>query len=101
MRQPELTSLVGLRDNDGDRLLLLRVDRSDGTSGYLLRVGTGKVLLTASDLARLGSVIRFELVAAHRLRFLNWVLQILLLCALAWLLESAVTGPLFAYPWSN
>jgi hypothetical protein len=25
----------------------------------------------------------------------------MLLCALVWLLTSAVMGPLFAYPWSN
>ena len=43
MRQPELTSLIGLRDSEGDRLLLLRVDRPDGTRGYMLRVGTGRV----------------------------------------------------------
>jgi hypothetical protein len=101
VRQPELTSLVGLRDSDGDRLLLLRVDQPNGKSGYMLRVGAGRVLLTAGDLARLGAAIRFELVSANRIRFLNVVLQLLILCALAWLLESAVTGPLFAYPWSN
>lgn len=101
MRQPELTSLVGLRDGDGDRLLLLRVDRPNGTSGYMLRVGMGKVFLTAGDLARLSTAIRFELVSANRIRFFNWVFQLLILSALAWLLASAVTGPLFAYPWSN
>jgi hypothetical protein len=101
VRQPQLTSLVGLRDSDGDRLLLVRLDRATGESGYMLRVGTGKVFLTVGDLARLGAAIRFELVSANRVRVLNWVLQLLILVALAWLLSSAVTGPLFAYPWSN
>jgi hypothetical protein len=77
------------------------MDRPNGKSGYLLRVGAGKVFLTAGDLARLGAAIRFELVSANRIRLLNVVIQLLILCALAWLLEFAVTGPLFAYPWSN
>jgi hypothetical protein len=99
--QPELTSLIGLRDDEGDRLHLVRLDRPNGKSGYMLRVGSGKVLLSAGDLARLNSVIRFELLTAHRLHLLNWAIQILILCALAWLLAYGVTGPLFAYPWSN
>jgi hypothetical protein len=61
VRQPELTSLIGLRDSDGDRLLLLRLDRPNGTRGYMLRVGTGSVFLTAGDLEGLSTVIRFEL----------------------------------------
>jgi hypothetical protein len=101
VRQPELTSLLGLRDSDGDRLLLLRVDRPDRAAGYVLRVGTGKVFLSASDLARLSTVIRFELVSANWIRFFNWAFQLLLLCAVAWLIAAVVTGPLFAYPWSN
>ncbi|UMB69496.1 hypothetical protein [Mycobacterium paraterrae] len=101
MRQPELTSLVGLQDTDGDRLILLRVDRPDEKSNYLLRVGAGKVLLTAGDLARLSAAIRVELVAANRIRIVSWLLQLLVVCALAWLLAYGVTGPLFAYPWSN
>jgi len=101
VRQPELTSLLGLRDGDGDRLLLVRLDRPNGASGYVLRVGTGKVFLSAGDLARLSAVIRFELVSAHWIRFFNWVLQLLILCAVAWLIAAVVTGPLFAYPWSN
>lgn len=101
MRQPELTSLVGLQDTDGDRLILLRVDRPDEKSNYLLRVGAGKVLLTAGDLARLSAAIRLELVAAHRIRIVTWVVQLLIVCALAWLIANGVTGPLFAYPWSN
>lgn len=101
MRQPELISLIGLRDRDGDRLQLVRLDRPNETSGYMLRVGTGKVFLSAGDLARLSTVIRFELMSANRVRFLNVVIQLIILCALAWLLTYGVTGPLFAYPWSN
>jgi len=67
----------------------------------VLRVGTGKVLLSAGDLARLNGVIRLELLSANRIRLLNWAIQLLILCALAWLLAYGVTGPLFAYPWSN
>ena len=101
MRQPELTSLIGLRDSEGDRLLLLRLDRPDGTRGYMLRVGTGSVFLTAGDLARLSTVIRYELITANQFRLLARAIWLLILCALVWLLTSAVTGPLFAYPWSN
>ena len=101
MRQPELTSLIGLRDSDGDRLLLIRLDRPNGTRGYMLRVGTGKVVLTTTDLARLKSVIRFELATANQFRFFAQAIWLLILCALVWLLSSAVIGPLFAYPWSN
>jgi hypothetical protein len=101
VRQPELTSLIGLRDRVGDRLLLLRLDRADGTRGYLLRVGTGSVFLTAGDLEGLSTVIRLELGAANHFRFLAQAIWLLILCALVWFLASAVTGPLFAYPWSN
>ena len=101
MRQPELTSLIGLRDRVGDRLLLLRVDRADGTRGYMLRVGTGSVFLTAGDLEGLSTVIRLELGSANQFRFLAQAIWLLILCALVWFLASAVTGPLFAYPWSN
>lgn len=101
MRQLELTSLIGLRDSDGDRLLLLRVDRPEGTRRYMLRVGTGSVFLTAGDLDRLSTVIRFELASANRFRFLAQAIWLLILCALVWLLTSTVIGPLFAYPWSN
>jgi hypothetical protein len=101
VRQPELTSLIGLRDSDGDRLLLLRLDRSDGTRGYMLRVGTGSVFLTAGDLEGLSTVIRVELVSANQFRFFARAVWLLILCALVWLLTYAVTGPLFAYPWSN
>jgi hypothetical protein len=101
VRQPELTSLIGLRDRVGDRLLLLRMDRADGTRGYLLRVGTGSVFLSAGDLDRLSTVIRCELASANQFRFFARAMWLLILCALVWLLTSAVTGPLFAYPWSN
>jgi hypothetical protein len=101
VRQPELTSLIGLRDRVGDRLILLRLNRADGTRGYMLRVGTGIVFLSAGDLDRLSTVIRYELASANQFRFFARVMGILILCALAWLLASAVTGPLFAYPWSN
>ncbi len=101
MRQPELTSLIGLRDRAGDRLLLVRLDRPNGTRGYMLRVGTGKVFLTAGDLARLGAVIRFELIVANKIRFVAQAILLLILCATVWLLTSSVLGPLFAYPWSN
>ena len=101
MRQPELTSLIGVRDNAGDRLILVRVDRPNGRRGYMLRVGTGKVFLTAGDLARLSSVIRLELVSANLIRFFAQAIWVLILCALVWFLASAVPGPLFAYPWSN
>jgi hypothetical protein len=101
VRQPELTSLIGLRDRVGDRLLLLRLHRADGTRGYLLRVGTGSVYLSAADLDRLSTVIRLELTSVNQFRFVVRAVWLLILCALVWLLTSAVTGPLFAYPWSN
>jgi len=101
VRQPELTSLIGLRGSAGDRLLLIRLDRPDGTRGYMLKVGTGSVLLTARELEGLSSAIRFELVSLHVFRSIGRVIGLLIFCALAWLLTSAVTGPLFAYPWSN
>jgi hypothetical protein len=99
--QPELTSIIGLRDGDGDQLQLARVDRANGTSGYVLRVGTGKVLLSAGDLARLNSVIRLELLSAHRFHLVKWATQLLILWALAWLITYGITGPLFVYPWSS
>jgi hypothetical protein len=101
VRQPDLTSLIGLRDSDGDRLLLLRLDRPNGTRGYMLRVGMGSVFLTAADLDRLSTVIRFELASVNEFRFFARAIWLLILCALVWFLTSAVTGPLFAYPWSN
>ena len=101
MRQPELTSLIGLRDSEGDRLLLLRLDRPDGTRGYMLRVGTGSVFLTAGDLEGLSTVIRYELISANQFRLFARAIWLVILCALVWLLTYAATGPLFAYPWSN
>jgi hypothetical protein len=101
VRQPELTSLIGLRDRVGDRLILLRMDRADGTRGYMLRVGTGIVFLSAGELDRLSTVIRYELASANPLRLFARAMGLLSLCALAWLLTYAATGPLFAYPWSN
>ncbi len=101
MRQPELTSLIGLRDSDGDPLILLRLDRPSGKRSYMLRVGTGKVFLSADDLARLSSAIRLELTSANQFRFIAQAMWLLILCGLVWLLSSAVIGPLFAYPWSN
>ena len=101
MRQTELTSLIGLRDSDGDRLLLLRLDRPDGTRGYLLRVGTGRVFLTAADLEGLSTVIRYELISANQFRLLARAVWLIVLCAVVWILTYEATGPLFAYPWSN
>jgi hypothetical protein len=66
----------------------------------MLRVGAGKAFLSAGDLARLNHVIRFELHSAHRTQLLIWAIQLLILCALAWLLTSGIMGPLFVYPWS-
>jgi hypothetical protein len=100
VRQPELTSLIGLRDVDGNPLHLVRVDRPNGTIGYMLRVGTGKVFLSAGDLAGLNKVIRYELHSAHRIHLLSWAIQLLIVCALAWL-AYGITGPLFVYPWSD
>jgi hypothetical protein len=101
VRQPELTSLIGLRNSEGDRLLLLRLDRPNGARGYMLRAGTGSVFLTAGDLGRLSTVIRFELGSANPFRFVARAIGLPILCALVWLFIYEVTGPLFAYPWSN
>jgi hypothetical protein len=75
-------------------------DRPNGTRGYVLRVGTGSVCLTAGDLGGLSTVIRFELASANQFRLFARAIWLLILCALAGLLATAVTGPLFAYPWS-
>jgi thiosulfate reductase cytochrome b subunit len=58
------------------------------------------VFLSAGDLDRLSTVIRSELASANQLRFFAQAMWLLIVCALVWLLASAVTGPLFAYPWS-
>ena len=55
----------------------------------------------AKNLDRLSTVIRFELGSANQFRFFARAIWLLILCALVWLLSSAVIGPLFAYPWSN
>jgi thiosulfate reductase cytochrome b subunit len=67
----------------------------------MLRVGSGSVFLSAGDLDRLGTVIRFELASANQFRYFARAMWLLVLCAMVWLLTTAVTGPLFAYPWSN
>jgi hypothetical protein len=67
----------------------------------MLRVGTGSVFLTAGDLNRLSTVIRSELVSANQFRSFARAIWLLIVCALMALLASAVTGPLFAYPWSD
>jgi hypothetical protein len=67
----------------------------------MLRVGTGSVFLTADDLEGLSTVIRYELVSVNQFRIFARAIWLLILCALVWLLTYAVTGPLFAYPWSN
>jgi hypothetical protein len=77
------------------------LDRPDGARGYMVKVGTGSVFLTAGDLEGLSTVIRVELVSANQFRFFAQAIWLLILCALVWLLTAAVTGPLFAYPWSN
>jgi hypothetical protein len=101
VRQPELTSLLGLRDVEGDRLILSRVEMANGRHGYMLRAGAGKVFLTPGDLARLLAVIRFELVSANRWRILLQAVALAVFCGLVWLLASSGVAPLFAYPWSN
>jgi hypothetical protein len=101
VRESELTSLIGLRDSDGGRLHLVRLDLANGTRGYMLGVGAGSVFLTSGDLKRLSAVIRLELASANQFRFLAGAIWLLILCAMVWLLTSAVIGPLFTYPWSN
>ena len=61
MRRPELTELVNLADFTGDRLLVHRLDRLDGSRGYLLTAGMGRVFLAPGDLDRLKTVIAREL----------------------------------------
>src|ERR1700756_1598517 len=43
VRQPELTSLIGLRDGDGDQLHLVRLDRANGSRRYLMAIGQERV----------------------------------------------------------
>ena len=110
MKQPELTQLIGLQDGDGDRLFISRLDRPDGSRGYLLAIRSGEVhggvSLTAGDLDRLSTVIRHEVGEGDdglmaEIRFFARAIWLLIFCALMSLLLFAVTGPLFAYPWSN
>jgi hypothetical protein len=106
VKQPELTSLIGLRDSDGDQLHLVRLDRANGSRAYLMAIGRERVFLTACDLDRLSTVIRYEvgdgnddLMAGFR-RFFAGAIWLLILCALLWLFTFAVT-PLWVYPWSD
>jgi hypothetical protein len=110
VKQPELTQLIGLQDGDGDRLFISRLDRPNGSRGYLLAIRSGEVhgsvFLTARDLDRLSTVIRYEVGDGDddlmaEFRFFARAIWLVILCALVWLLAFAVTGPLFAYPWSN
>ena len=106
MRQPELTSLVGLRASDGDQLHLVRLDRANGSRRYLMAIGQERVFLTPGDLNRLSTVIRYEVGGGNddlkaAFRFLAHAIWFLIFCAALSLLASALTGPLFAYPWSN
>ncbi len=105
VKQPELTSLIGLRDSDGDQLHLVRLDRANGSRAYLMAIDRERVFLTAGDLDRLSTVIRYEvgdgnddLMAEFR-RFFAQAIWLLILCALLWLLTFALT-PLWVYPWS-
>jgi hypothetical protein len=106
VKQAELTSLIGLRDSDGDQLHLVRLDRANGSRAYLMAIGRERVLLTSGDLDRLSTVIRCEvgdgnddLMAEFR-RFFAGAIWLLILCALVCLFTFEVT-PLWAYPWSN
>ena len=107
MKQPELTSLIGLRDSDGDQLHLVRLDRANGSRRYLMAIGRERVFLTAGDLDRLSTVIRRELSVGNgddlmaAFRFFAHAIWLLIFCAVLSLLASALTGPLFAYPWSE
>jgi class 3 adenylate cyclase len=110
VKQPELTQLIGLQDGDGDRVFISRLDRPDGSRGYLLAIRSGEVhggvSLTAGDLDRLSTVIRHEVGEGDddlmaEFRFFARAIWLLIFCALMSLLLFAVTGPLFAYPWSN
>jgi hypothetical protein len=106
VRQPELTSLIGLRDSDGDQLHLVRLDRANGSHAYLMAIGRERVFLTAGDLDRLSTVIRYEVgdgnddLTAEFRRFFAQAFWLLILCALLWLLTFGLT-PLWVYPWSN
>ena len=106
MKQPELTSLIGLRDSDGDQLHLVRLDRANGSRAYLMAIGRETVSLTAGDLDRLSTVIGYEVgdenddLMAEVKRFVGGAILLLMLCAMLWLLTFALT-PLWVYPWSD
>jgi hypothetical protein len=108
VKQPELTSLIGLRDSDGDQLHLVRLDRANGRRAYLMAIGRERVSLTVGDLQRLSTVIRRELPADDgddprigEFSYFARAIWLLILCTLAWLLTYALTGPLWVYPWST
>ena len=106
MKQPALTSLMGLRDRNGDQLHLVRLDRANGSRTYLMAIGQERVFLTADDLDRLSSVIRYEVTDGDKdlmaaFRFLAHAIWVLIFCVVLSFLAFAFTGPLFAYPWSN
>jgi hypothetical protein len=107
VKQPELTSLLGLQDSNGEQLHLVRLDRANGSHAYLMAIGRERVFLTADHLKALSAVMRRELPAGdgddgliHEFRFLARAVGLLILCALVWLLVYAITGPLWVYPWS-
>jgi hypothetical protein len=107
VKHPELTSLLGLRDSDGDQLHLVRLDRATGPRAYLMAIGRERVFLTAGDLKALSTVIRRELPIGDRddglrgeFSYLARAVWLLILCGLMWLLTYALTGPLWVYPWS-
>ena len=69
-------------------------------------IGQERVFLTPCDLDRLSTVIRCEVGGRNddlkaAFRFLAHAIWLLIFCAVLSLLASALTGPLFAYPWSN
>ena len=106
VKQQELTSLIGLRDSHGDQLNLVRLDRANGSRKYLMAIGQERVFLTPSDLGRLGTIIRCEVGGGNddlkaAFRVLAHAIWLLIFCGVLALLASALTGPLFAYPWSN
>jgi hypothetical protein len=108
VKHPELTSLLGLRDSDGDQLHLVRLDRATGPRAYLMAIGRERVSLTIADLQRLSAVIRRELPSdggdddrISEFSYFARAIWLVVLCVLAWLLTYALTGPLWVYPWSE
>jgi hypothetical protein len=71
-----------------------------------MAIGRERVFLTAGDLDRLSTVIRYEVadgngdLMAEVRRFFAQAIWLLILCALLWLFTFAVT-PLWVYPWSD